>query len=40
MPPSATGTHDLDNAWEHAQRRLRSLERIYDPASTRRLVNE
>jgi SAM-dependent methyltransferase len=33
----ATGTYPLDNAWEHAQRRLRSLERIYDPASTRRL---
>jgi SAM-dependent methyltransferase len=37
MPPSATSTYPLDNAWEHAQRRLRSLERIYDPGSTRRL---
>jgi SAM-dependent methyltransferase len=36
MPTSAT-TYPLDNAWEHAQRRLRALERIYDPASTRRL---
>ena len=37
MPTSATSTYPLDNAWEHAQRRLRALERIYDPASTRRL---
>ncbi|MCA1844995.1 MAG: methyltransferase domain-containing protein [Actinobacteria bacterium] len=37
MPPSATSTYPLDNAWEHAQSRLRSLERIYDPGSTRRL---
>lgn len=37
MPPSATSTYPLDNAWEHAERRLRSLERIYDPGSTRRL---
>jgi len=38
MPTSTTSsTYCLDNAWEHARRRLRSLERIYDPASTRRL---
>ena len=37
MSPSATGTYPLDNAWEHAQPRLRALERIYDPGSTRRL---
>jgi 2-polyprenyl-3-methyl-5-hydroxy-6-metoxy-1,4-benzoquinol methylase len=37
MPTSATGTYPLDNAREHAQGRLRALERIYDPASTRRL---
>jgi len=37
MPPTATSTYPLDNAWEHAQSRLRSLERIYDPGSTRRL---
>jgi SAM-dependent methyltransferase len=37
MPPSATSTYPLDNAWEHAARRLRAVERIYDPASTRRL---
>jgi SAM-dependent methyltransferase len=37
MPQSATSTYPLDNAWEHAQSRLRSLERIYDPGSTRRL---
>ena len=37
MPVPATSTYPLDNAWEHAQPRLRALERIYDPASTRRL---
>ena len=37
MPGPATSTYPLDNAWEHAQPRLRALERIYDPASTRRL---
>ena len=37
MSPSATSTYPLSNAWEHAQSRLRSLERIYDPGSTRRL---
>ncbi|MGH9010660.1 MAG: class I SAM-dependent methyltransferase [Acidimicrobiia bacterium] len=37
MPVPATSNYPLDNAWEHAQPRLRALERIYDPASTRRL---
>jgi len=37
MPTPTTSTYPLDNAWEHAQPRLRALERIYDPASTRRL---
>ena len=37
MPSSATGTYPLDNGWEYAQPRLRALERIYDPGSTRRL---
>jgi SAM-dependent methyltransferase len=38
MPVSATAsTYLLDNAWEHARRRLRLLERVYDPGSTRRL---
>jgi SAM-dependent methyltransferase len=37
MPQSATSTYPLDNAWEYASSRLRSLERIYDPGSTRRL---
>lgn len=37
MMPSATTAFYLDNAWEHAHRRLRALERIHDPATTRRL---
>src|SRR5258706_16233732 len=39
MPTSTTtsSAYCFDNAWEHAGRRLRSLERTYDPASTRRL---
>src|SRR5260370_470282 len=37
MRTPTTSTYPLDNAWEHAQPRLRALERIYDPASTRRL---
>ena len=39
MPTSTTtaNAYCFDNAWEHAGRRLRSLERTYDPASTRRL---
>jgi SAM-dependent methyltransferase len=39
MPTSTTtsSAYCFDNAWEQAGRRLRSLERTYDPASTRRL---
>jgi SAM-dependent methyltransferase len=34
---AATGAYVLDNAWEHARSRLAMLERVYDPASIRRL---
>ena len=41
MPMAATSpaaaTYTLDNAWEHARRRLRMLEECYDQATTRRL---
>ena len=30
-------TYTLDNAWQHARRRLRMLEQCYDEATTRRL---
>ena len=30
-------TYTLDNAWEHARRRLGLIEASYDPGSTRRL---
>jgi SAM-dependent methyltransferase len=37
MPTAAAGRYCFDNAWEHAQERLRSLERCYDAGTTRRL---
>ena len=38
MPTQARTGYCSDNGWEHAQRRLRALERVYDPGSTRRLA--
>jgi SAM-dependent methyltransferase len=35
--PTCAPTYCFENAWEHAQGRLRSLERLYDPGSIRRL---
>ena len=37
MPTQAPTGYLFDNGWEHAQRRLRSLERVYDAGTTRRL---
>ncbi|MGQ0466315.1 MAG: class I SAM-dependent methyltransferase [Sporichthyaceae bacterium] len=38
MATAARTGYQFDNGWEHAQARLRSLERVYDPATTRRLA--
>ncbi|MGQ0464327.1 MAG: methyltransferase [Sporichthyaceae bacterium] len=37
MPTQAPTGYLFGNGWEHAQRRLRSLERVYDAGTTRRL---
>ena len=39
MPIQAPQGYCFDNGWEHAQRRLRFLERVYDAGSTRRLAD-